>query len=155
LSRTIDLFIASPYAIDQVAAEIGRLAQLELVAQTDESKWSLDQGGVHAELRAHNYVDDGELRLERYPYALSARGVDKKWSATAPETLLLRGVADALRRDDPTGEKYFTLLVHDLENRDRPPARPTGGPSAGAGDAAPGSSSDAPAQVGGQPAAEQ
>lgn len=129
MSRTIDLFIASSLPVDQVAGEIGRLSKLAPIPAPDGLSWSFDHDDVHAVLKVHNYVDDGELRLERYPYALSARVADKAWMGNAAQTVFLRRVAEALRFDDPAGTKFITLLVHDLQNRDRSPLVSSGRPA--------------------------
>ena len=114
MSRSIDLFIECARPIEEVATEITRLTDIEMSPGGVPGTWSLEEGGVHAELRAHPYVDDGDLMLERYQYALSARVANGTRLADSTEATLLRLISEALRRD-----QIATLLVHDLQYRGR------------------------------------
>jgi hypothetical protein len=140
VSRSVDLFIASSRSIEEVAAEMARLAEMELTPGPDPGTWVLDEGTVHAELRAHPYVNDGDLPFERYQYALSARVSDGARPTDSAEANLLRMVSESLRKGP-----YSSLLVHDLQFRDGPPR---GGPADPAGaaeaDRVAGASNDPP-----------
>lgn len=113
MSKSVDLFIDCADTIDELAARIGRLVQVEFRPAPASGTWSLDQEGLHADLHPHPYVDDGDLAFERYPYVLACRIAQSAHSLAAPETSFLRRVADALHR-----EGLGTLLVHDLQYRD-------------------------------------
>jgi hypothetical protein len=62
-------------------------------------------------------MDDDDLPLRTYAWALSCRVDDGRRLNDAPETVMLRLVADGLH-----GRGITTLLVHDLQYRDRPAA---------------------------------
>jgi hypothetical protein len=113
VSRSVDLFIASPKPIEEVAAEISRLTGMNLKSGPEPGSWVLDEGSVHAELRAHPYVDDGDLAFERYPFALSTQVSGRARPADSPEANLLRKVSESLRKGP-----FASLLVHDLQFRD-------------------------------------
>lgn len=115
MSRSIDLFIQCPKPIEEVASDVGRLAEVEVKPGGLPGTWSLDAKGVHAELRAHPYIDDGELVLERFQYALSCRVANGTRLADSAEAALLRLVSQSLRKI-----AVPSLLVHDLQYRDRP-----------------------------------
>lgn len=119
MSRSIDLFIRSPKPIDEVAPEVARLTGMTFTAGRVPGTCSVEEGGVHAELHSHPYIDDGELLLERYQYALSTRVPEGTRTADSSQASLLRMVSEALRKGG-----IESLLVHDLQYRDRvgPPA---------------------------------
>lgn len=114
MSRSVDLFIDMEPPIESVVARIAGLGEIGLDPGEVPGTWSIDSGGVHAELHAHPYVDDGELLFSRYRWALSCRVEAGVRLADAPEAALLRVVAEALRR-----EGVPTLLVHDLQYLER------------------------------------
>jgi len=113
VSRSIDLFIRSSKAIDEVVSDVTRLTELTFVPAGTTETWILDEGEVHAELRAHSFVDDGDLLLERYQYALSARVELGVRPADSKEAQILRRVSERLRNG-----AMESLLVHDLQYRD-------------------------------------
>lgn len=121
MSRSIDLFIECPKPIDEVASELARTTRMTLTPGTLPATWSLEEDGVHAELRAHPYIDDGDLVLERYQYVLSCRVSDGRRLTDSPEANLLRMVSEALHK-----EGIGSLIVHDLQYRDRVVSRATG-----------------------------
>lgn len=114
MSRSIDLFIQCPKPIEEVASEVARLTGMDLEPGDLPGTWSLDEESVHAELRAHPYVNDGDLVLERYQYALSSRVSNDTRLADSSEAAMLRLVSEALRK-----VSIPSLLVHDLQYRDR------------------------------------
>ena len=114
MSRSVDLFIDLEPPIESVAAEIQRRSDLALEPGEVPGTWSLEAGDVHAELHAHAYVDDGDLLLGRYRWALSCRLGHDVRPAAAAETSLLRLVAEALQQAG-----VAVLLVHDLQYRER------------------------------------
>lgn len=122
MSRSVDLFIQCAKPIEEVAADLARLARVTLQPGGMPGTWSLDEGEVHAELRAHPYIDDGELMLQRYQYALSCRVASGAQLTNSAEASLLRVVSEALRKGG-----IVTLLVHDLQYRDR--SQPAPGPA--------------------------
>ena len=115
MSRSIDLFIRSSQPIEELAREVAQLTGLTLSPGEDAEAWVLDDGDIHAELHRHGYVDDGDLLFESYPFALSARVVEGTRPADSDEADFLRTAAEGLRRGGAE-----SLLVHDLEYRDRP-----------------------------------
>lgn len=115
MSRSVDLFIQSTLPIDELADTIGRHLEKTLAPGPAADSWVLSDSSVEAVLRAHPYVDDGELLLSHYPYALSASVPNDVRLHDAPATELLRRVADRLQR----GEGIAVLLVLDLQYRDR------------------------------------
>lgn len=129
MSRSVDLFVQCDRPIEEAAAEIARLTSLTLKPGSMPGTWSLDEGDVHAELRAHPYIDDGDLMLERYQYALSSRVATGQRLNDSAQASLLRVVSEALRKGG-----IASLLVHDLQYRDRAHA---GAVAGGAEDAAP------------------
>lgn len=122
MSRSIDLFIECPKPIEEVASEVARLTGMDLQPSDQPGTWSLDEQGVHAELRAHPYVDDGDLMLRRYQYALSSHVSNGTRLADSAEAALLRLVSEALRK-----VAVPSLLVHDLQYRDAPKSGAAGG----------------------------
>ncbi|HET9075429.1 MAG TPA: hypothetical protein VFN68_00730 [Acidimicrobiales bacterium] len=124
MSRSVDLFIDLEPPVESAVAEIQKLTPFSFVAGDVPGTWRLDEGDVHAELHAHPYVDDGDLLLGRYRWALSCRLGSGSRPADAPETALLRLVAEALQKGGVPN-----LLVHDLQYRER-----TGVPAAPGGD---------------------
>jgi len=140
VSRSVDLFIASARPIEDVAEQVAGSTGLALGPGEVPGTWALDQGTVHAELRAHPYVDDGDLSFERYAYALSARVPNGSRTSDSAEANLLRMVAESIRKAG-----LDSLLVHDLQYRDgaaRPagpvePGDPPAGPAPATGAAAP------------------
>lgn len=149
MSRSVDLFIDSTKPIDELAAEVSRAASVTLAPGELPGTWALDAQDVHAELHTHPYVDDGDLVLSRYRYALSARVAHDRRLADASETMLLRLVSESLRRSG-----IPSLLVLDLQYRDR------GAPASADGAAGDGTAPEEPlppdgdAPAGDQPAAD-
>lgn len=115
MSRSIDLFIGWDGPVEALAEEIGSLTGLSMAPGALPGTWSMEEGDVRAELRAHPYGDDRDLLLRQFPFALSAWVGHDVRLADAPETNLLRVVSEALRRAGVT-----VLLVHDLQYRDPP-----------------------------------
>lgn len=146
MSRSIDLFIRSPKSLDEMAPDLSRITGFDLHPGSVPGTWSLDEGDVHAELRAHPYIDDGELVLERYQYALSARVEQGSRLVDSKEANLLRVVSEGLRQ-----AHVESLLVHDLQYRDREgaPAGSAASPGAGPADAAASSASPGPGESAG------
>jgi hypothetical protein len=114
MSRSVDLFIESPKLIEDLVSDMARLTRLTPAPGAQPGTWSFDEGEVHTELRAHPYVDDGDLVLERYQFALSARVRAGKRTADSAEASFLRVVGEALRKAD-----IPALLVHDLQYHDQ------------------------------------
>ena len=114
MSRSVDLFIDADIPIGELAAELGRLTDLSLDPRPDSAEWTLEEGEVRATLAEHPYVDDGDLLLAHYRYALSCRVTNGVRLQAAPETALLRLVAEALQHKS----EMPVLLVLDLQYRD-------------------------------------
>jgi hypothetical protein len=127
MSRSVDLFIESPKPIEDFVSDLARFTRLTPTPGELPGTWSLEEGEVHAELRVHPYIDDGELVLERYQFALSTRVPDRTRPADSAEANFLRVVAEALRKG-----QIPSLLVHDLQYRDRVGAAAAGPPAGGA-----------------------
>ncbi len=141
MSRSVDLFIQSPRPIEEVASEMARLTSIELKPGHMPGTWALEEGDVHAELRAHPYLDDGDLVLERFQYALSSRVANGARTADSAEAALFRTVSEALGQGG-----IPSLLVHDLQYRDgtaaATEATPADGAVAPAGGAGPAATAD-------------
>jgi hypothetical protein len=133
VSRSVDLFISSSLPLDQLAADLGRRSDAQLLPTTDPARWRFVDGGVTAELSEHPYVDDGELWLSRYRYVLSARMVAGVGPLDSPEVLSLRHLAQTVH--DPVS--FPCLLVLDLQYRLEPPAGTADGVPAGTADGVP------------------
>jgi hypothetical protein len=122
VSRSVDLFIASEADIAEVAHAVAVLAGAISSPGSSEGSFELRRGDVVAELRTHDYVDDGALRFSRYPYVLSARFQSDQSLGDVPEVVFVRHTADLVRqRMDATA-----LVVLDLQQRD-PAASRVGG----------------------------
>jgi hypothetical protein len=121
MSRSIDLFLASPLPADELADELTRLTGLSFAPTADGTGWMMHDGGVQAELAEHHFADDGDLLLSRYRYALSARvplGINP---ADTPEAMSLRRMTKTLHAEG----SIAVLLILDLQYRDQPGRRPT------------------------------
>lgn len=114
MSRSVDLFIDLEPPIESVVEEIQRRSEIKFTPGEVPGTWSVDEGEVHADLHAHPYIDDGDLLLGRYRWALSCRVDGGTRLADAAETALLRVVAEALQKVGVP-----VLLVHDLQYRER------------------------------------
>lgn len=113
MSRSVDLFFDMEPPVEAVASELGRLTSFVLTPGEVPGTWLLEEGQIRAELHAHPYIDDGDLLLSRYRWALSCRVATGVRLADAAETTLLRLVCEALLR-----ARIPALLVHDLQYRD-------------------------------------
>ena len=116
MSRSVDLFIQSDKTLEEVAGVLTQVTEKEVTEGSVPGTLVWSDGTIAADLRKHPYIDDGDLSFEEYTYALSARASGFKLTDT-PEAIALRRVADKLR-----GAGMRTLLVHDLQYKDRPPA---------------------------------
>lgn len=116
MSRSVDLFIQSTRPIDEFVVEMAAITELPLSPGEVPGTWALAADDVHAELRIHPYVDDGELVFERYQYALSCRVANGGRATDSAEARLLRRISELLRKGG-----VGTMLVHDLQFRDRGP----------------------------------
>jgi hypothetical protein len=126
VSRSVDLFICYDQSIQELATAIGRLMEKELTPGPGVDTWVLQEGDVEVLLREHPYVDDGELLLSSYRFALSGSVPNDVRPQDAKTTEFLRRVADRLHR----GDGVLVLLVLDLQYRDRAPtASPTESPA--------------------------
>jgi len=113
VSRSVDLFISSAAPVDELAATIAARSGLtvdDADLDADGVRRVLRDGELAAVLHEHAYVDDGDLVLRPYRYALSLRTTVTGHLGLSPETALLRRVAAAL--DDTA-----VLLVLDLQYR--------------------------------------
>jgi hypothetical protein len=121
MSRSVDLFIRYDQSIQELATMVGRLMERDLTPGPGVDTWVWQDGEVEVMLREHPYVDDGELLLSSYRFALSASVPNGVRLQDAKATEFLRRVADRLHRsgDIPV------LLVLDLQYRDRTPAAKT------------------------------
>ncbi len=112
MSRSIDLFIDAPLAVDELAATLQRVTGF-CFSERPEGGWELEEGDVRARLSEHHYVDDGNLLLSRYRYVLSARAPSDARLADHPAVLVLRDLMQTLHRDSPMP----VLMVLDLQRR--------------------------------------
>jgi len=114
VSRSVDLFISSGEPLAQlaqlIAARTGLAVRPDPAVSAGAAAYELSAGDLIAELAAHPYLDDDDLPLSRYEYALSLRTTAPGHLGASPEVGLLRRVAAEL--DDRA-----VLLVLDLQNR--------------------------------------
>lgn len=116
MSRSVDLFLDSPLELGELARRLGSVTDLTFTPEADGSGWITRTGQVVARLGPHHYVDDGDLLLSQYRYALSCRvGNDGRLTDSA-EVDLMRRVLYILRNRTP----LKLLLVLDLQYRDHP-----------------------------------
>jgi hypothetical protein len=113
VSRSVDVFINSPLELDQLAGRLGELAGASVTSAPDGHRFEWNDGQVVASLGTHQYVDDGNLRLSRFPYVLSSR-VGTSNLLASPELAMARQVADLVRLRLGSS----VLVVQDLERRD-------------------------------------
>lgn len=113
MSRSVDLFIASPEPLDAVAAKIADIAKVAVTAGP-EGRREIRDGTTAAVLYEHRYVDDGDLFLSRYQYVLSGRTAAESRPQDTPEASLLRRVGSALQQ----ATSWSVLLVLDLQYRE-------------------------------------
>jgi hypothetical protein len=118
MSKTVDLFIESDQPIESVAAMLAAETGWPVEPGEVPGTWTLAAGEDRADLHAHPYVNDGPLAFERYAYALTAQ-VNGSRLTESPQAAMLRTVADRLR-----ASKVPTMLVHDLQYRERDGQRP-------------------------------
>lgn len=113
MSRSVDLFIDTGLPMGELAALISTRSCLDLVACGDAR---MEASAPHLDvfLHRHAYLDDEDLVVSRYPYALSARVQARGHLSDAPETRVLREIGAALRGD------AAVMLVLDMQYRDRP-----------------------------------
>lgn len=116
MTRRIDLFIASPAPLGELAAVLASRAELDLEPGpgpcADEAvilRW----GELAFSLSEHCQPDGDELRLSRYRYALSATTDAEGHVGDVPETRALRRLAGVLADD------FDVLLVVDLQFREQ------------------------------------
>ena len=112
MSRSLDLFISSAAPLDELAATLAARTGLVPDAESGagERGVALRDGDLCAVLHEHRFMDDGDLFLTRYRWALSMRTTVTGHLGLSAETALLRQVAAALA-DHPV------LLVLDLQYR--------------------------------------
>lgn len=113
MSRSVDLFIDTQLSIDDLAEKLRKTTGAEVSRTADPGRWRLTDGSMNAELYEHRYLDDGDLWLSRYRYALSAHIAFGVSPLDSPEVLALRHFAQVLQ--DPP--KLSVLLVFDFEYR--------------------------------------
>jgi hypothetical protein len=136
MSRSIDLFIDADQPPDELAAALGRVFGSGLEQDAATGAWLLRRDDVQASLSEHPFADDDDLPFTRFRYSLSARVANTVRLQDAPETVLLRRIADLAQRQ----LGLPVLLVMDLQYRDQPEepaaeAVPSGDPRAAEVDA--------------------
>lgn len=122
MSRSVDLFIASPEPLELVAAKLGEVAHLPAVEGPDAT-WVVSDGETSATLAEHHYLDDGDLFLSRYRYVVSGRVPATARPQDTPVAALLRRIGCEIQRSTA----WPVLLVLDLQYRETlPRAEPAG-----------------------------
>ncbi|MCU4185417.1 hypothetical protein K6U06_13675 [Acidiferrimicrobium sp. IK] len=112
MSRSVDLFVDPGVDTHQLLVLLGKAARGPAV-ETADGRWQLRLGDqLVAHVYRHPYVDDGDLRLSRYPWVISVRVGHDGSLLDHPATAALRMVADDLRP-----HHCRVLLVHDLQYR--------------------------------------
>jgi hypothetical protein len=86
-----------------------------LTPNPGEESFVVRHGDVVAELATHGFVDDGDLLLSRYRYALSSQVPSDVRPQDTPEAALLRRLGQAVRERG----LFPVLLVMDLQYRER------------------------------------
>jgi hypothetical protein len=125
MSKTVDLFIQSDQPIEAMADTLGRATGWTVKPGEMPGTWTVTNGEQRADLHAHPYVNDGALTFERYTFALTAQ-VSGSRLTESPEAVMLRTAADRLR-----DHHVKTMLVHDLQFRERDGQRSGPGTEAG------------------------
>jgi len=138
MSRSIDLFIDAPVELPELADRLGQLTGTPLVPGSQGDRFVLTEGKVVATLGTNPFPDDGELVLSRYAYVLSVRVTAAGSPADSPELALLRHVVELIRQRTDMG----SLVVHDLQNREKSTARSGRRAAAAETQAAPGLEAD-------------
>ena len=113
MSRSLDLFIASPDPLETVAQTVAGLTGFQ-VTPAEAGGWVVQDGEVRAVLGEHRHLGDGELPLGHYGYALSAEVQDTVRPQDSAPAALLRQVAQKLL--EKSG--WMTLMVLDLQFRE-------------------------------------
>lgn len=117
MSRSVDLFLSTPEPLEVVAATIRDAAGVSVDAALDGT-WTVRDGDTAVSLSPHRYVDDGDLFLGRYAYALSGEVPATARPQDTPVAALLRQVGSALQQRT----SWAVLMVLDLQYREPIPA---------------------------------
>jgi hypothetical protein len=120
VSRTVDLFLDSDQPLSRVAEQLSELTGNQLVASPDKTHFVMVAGDVTAYLAEHDFLDDDDLPLSEFRYALSASVKGAGDIGQSPEVSCLRLVNTLLRQ----GAAFASLLVIDLERPDTLEPRP-------------------------------
>lgn len=92
---------------------------LSTAVETTDGRWEMGLGDdLVGYLHRHPFIDDGDLRFTRYPWALSVRVTSPGPLREHPATIALRRVAMTLREAG-----ISVLLVLDLQHRLDPTGR--------------------------------
>jgi hypothetical protein len=110
VSRSVDLFVSSDAPVEELAATIAARGDLTLDGPADGGGVLLGDGSLSAVLHQHAFVDDGDIVVSRYRYALSLHTTVTGHLGVSAETAFLRRVAATL------GD-HRVLLVLDLQYR--------------------------------------
>lgn len=113
MSRSVDLFIASPEPLGLVAAKLGEVAKLP-VDEDPDGTWVVSDDETSVTLAEHHYLDDGDLFLGRYRYVLSGRVPATARPQDTPAAALLRRIGSELQH----ATAWPVLLVLDLQYRE-------------------------------------
>lgn len=113
MSRSVDLFIASPLSMEALAEHLRTRTGAQLMPTSDPARWRMVDGSLTADLFEHAYVDDGELWLSRYRYVLSTQTAEGVSLLDSSEVLGMRHLAQVIH--DPPD--LSVLLVLDLQYR--------------------------------------
>lgn len=124
MSRSVDLFFSTLEPLEVVAATIRETAGVSVDPALDGT-WTVRDGETSVALAPHRYVDDGDLFLSRYTYALSGDVPATARPQDTPVAALLRQVGSALQQHT----SWAVLMVLDLQYREPLPA--AGEPSHG------------------------
>jgi hypothetical protein len=114
MSRSVHLFIGADAPLEELAGALGESLATTLVYEPETGGWAITDGDARAVLAAHPYVDDGDLTLSRYRYALSAQVPNDVRLHDSREAVMLRRVAERVQHD----LGHPALLVLDLQYRD-------------------------------------
>jgi len=117
MSRSVDLFLSTPEPLEVVAATIREKAGVSVDAALDGT-WTVREGETSVSLSPHRYVDDGDLFLSRYAYALSGEVPATARPQDTPVAALLRQVGSAIQQHT----SWAVLMVLDLQYREPIPA---------------------------------
>ncbi|HEX6394791.1 MAG TPA: hypothetical protein VFZ97_15250 [Acidimicrobiales bacterium] len=112
MSRSVDLFIATPVPLETVAETVAGLTGFS-VSPGQPGTWLVRDGDVCAVLSENRHSRDGHPPLDRYAYSLTATAPEGTRPQDSAPAALLRQVGHKLQ--EKSG--WMMLMVLDLQYR--------------------------------------